>query len=147
MLRSTKHATYVDYAAIAYIIDKNKTAGIIMMSVLDRYRGGSIYISANSLSNKTGVNKGNLSKAIKVLEDEYFIQKDPQGSLKGLFFVNANVIRDYEPRAHRDIGYDVPLRHKIGSLSEEPTPSQSAIREVKRMNKLTDEDIADAVFS
>jgi hypothetical protein len=133
----------VHMEALAYITQQDKNAGIIMMMLLGRMNGDSVYISATNIHESTGIDKGSLRSSLRFLKKNGYIDKDPE--IQGFYIISPRLA----PTEERPVFTYPRMRNRLPAFPrlEGPKVAKRVYTEVERMNKLTDEDIADAICS
>jgi hypothetical protein len=129
--------------ALALLTKKNSTAGVVMMMLLGRMNGDSVYISITNLHECTGIDKGNLRRAVRFLLSENYIDEDPE--MSGFFVINPRLV----PTEERPVFSYPRMKNRMNAFPRlsPPKVTKRVYTEVQRMNEMTDEDIANAVLS
>jgi hypothetical protein len=133
----------VHMEALAYITQQDKNAGIIMMMLLGRMNGDSVHVSITNLHKSTGIDKGSLRSSLRYLKEGRYLEADPE--MDGFYVICPRLC----PTSERPVRHNLWKSRRLPSFSplEGPKAPKRLFTEVERMNTLTDEDIADAVFS
>ncbi|GAA0696523.1 hypothetical protein GCM10009104_25680 [Marinobacterium maritimum] len=140
-MKSTKNISAIDFTALAKLTMDNKHAGIIAMLAIESSDKGIVSITNKALVEATGMDRKSVRVAMDYLQASRALIKDLV--VKDIFHINSRLVSTHDPRTLRDADFFPEFSAKIDSLKCIPKPSRSDMREVERMNKLTDADIAD----
>jgi hypothetical protein len=142
-MKSTKTISQIEFTAIARLTRDNKSAGVVALLAIDASEYGQVSLTNKSIVEATGMDKKNVSLAIRFLQDRKFLLNDPHADK--VYHINNNVLRLHSTRDHD--GHIFPdFSSKIQRLPSVANASRDRLREVKRMNKLSDAQIAEAEF-
>lgn len=142
-MKSTKPISLIDFTALAKITHDNKSAGVIALLAIDASSYGQVGLTNKSIVDATGMDKKNVSQALQRLQDSKFLLLDPHA--KKVYHINSNVLRLHSTRDHD--GHAFPeFSSQVQRLPSVAKASLEQLREVKRMNKLSDAQIAETDF-
>lgn len=134
----------IDFTALAKITMDNKHAGIIAMLAIQSSNTGIVAITNKAVVDATGIDRKSVRVAMDYLQSSRAMIKDPVA--KNIYHINSRLVRTHDPRTLRDAEFFPEFSAKIESFRCIPKPSREDLRQVDRMNKLTDESIAESLW-
>jgi len=144
-MKSMKNINAINFNALAKLAKDNKAAIVILLSALEVSRDGQVTLTNKAIIEATGIDKKYVSLALKYLIEKKFLIKDAVA--KSIYHINSYVLRTHCPRSYCDADFFPEFSAKVEILKSDLRCSREQTRHIKRMNKLSDEDIANSLLS
>jgi len=131
----------VNCRALAKLTKDNKAAGIIMLLAIEASDEGQVALTNKAIIEATGMDRKNVSVALRHLRNKKFLLQDPVSDK--VYHINSCLLRIRSNRSFNDVYYAPEFSAQLEQLNCIPTPSREDVREVSRMNKVSDAELAD----
>jgi len=141
IMKSTNKIHAIDFQALAKLTKDNKAAGIIMLLAIGASEEGQVALTNKAIIEATGMDRKNVSVALRHLRDKKFLLQDPVSDK--VYHINSCLLRVRGNRTFSDTYYAPEFSAQLEQLDYIPTPGREDVREVSRMNKVSDAELAD----
>lgn len=128
----------VNFKVLAKLASDNKNASAVMMCLLDKWDGDSLFITSTTIHKATGMPRGSAYRAITYLIDHSYITDDTYYEGDHLFYINSRIAHDAQWE-YKFLNCELAQTKRIAG----PTHLRKVMREVEAMNDLSDGDISD----
>lgn len=129
----------VNFKVLVQLSLDNKNASTVMMCLLDKWDGDSLFATGKTISDATGLNRGSASRGLEYLIQYSYITNDYEG--ENLYYLNARIAHDAQWE-YKFLNCDLPQTKRIAG----PSHLRKVMREVEAMNEMSEEDISEANF-
>lgn len=143
IMKSTDKIHAIDFQALAKLTKDNKAAGIIMLLAIQASEEGQVALTNKAIIEATRMDRKNVSVALRHLRDKKCLLQDPVSDK--VYHINSCLLRIRGNSSFNDAYYAPEFSAKLERLNYIPTPSREDVREVSRMNKVSDEQIAERI--
>jgi hypothetical protein len=142
-MKTMKNVNAINFTALASLTLGNKHAGIIALLAIESSSDGVVILTPKSIVEAAGMDRKTVRVAMRHLKKSYAIIED--AVVSDVYHINSQLLRIHDPQALSDAQFFPEFSRRIEGLKSVPKPTRTAMREIERMNKLTNADIAECL--
>jgi hypothetical protein len=142
-MKAMKKINAINFTALANLTLENKHSGIIVLLAIESSSDGMVILTSKSIVEATGMDRKTVRVAMHYLKKSHAIIEDV--AVKDVYYINSQLFRIHDSQAYSDAQYTPEFSRPIEGLKCVPKPTRAAIREIERMNKLSDAEIVECL--